>query len=245
MKKIFFFFIIIFLCSQSYSQVVYQHISNTAIYEFIDELANQKTIDINSAIKPYSRIFIAEKLKEAKSKEELLNKRQIAEVDFYLKDYNKELMLNKQFKKRIDLFYYKDSLFTFSVNPILGVNYLYNDSGTVYHRWSGGEVFGYIGKNWGIYASLRDNHESQPFAAPNYLTQAPGRGPKGTGDGGVDYSEMRGGITYSNNWLTVALVKDHFVWGNNYNGANIFSGRTPSFATLKLNIHPVKCLRYV
>jgi len=240
MKKIFFFFIIIFLCSQSYSQVVYQHISNTAIYEFIDELANQKTIDINSAIKPYSRIFIAEKLKEAKSKEELLNKRQIAEVDFYLKDYNKELMLNKQFKKRIDLFYYKDSLFTFSVNPILGVNYLYNDSGTVYHRWSGGEVFGYIGKNWGIYASLRDNHESQPFAAPNYLTQAPGRGPKGTGDGGVDYSEMRGGITYSNNWLTVALVKDHFVWGNNYNGANIFSGRTPSFATLKLNIHPVK-----
>jgi hypothetical protein len=51
---------------------------------------------------------------------------------------------------------------------------------------------------------------------------------------------MRGGITYSNNWLTVALVKDHFVWGNNYNGSNIFSGKSPSFATLKLNIHPVK-----
>lgn len=240
MKKLLFSFIIISLNLQNYSQVVYQHVSNTAIYEFLDELASQKIIDINSAIKPYSRIFIAQKLKEAKSKEELLNKRQIADLDFYLKDYNKELMPNKQFKKRLDLFYYKDSLFTLSVNPILGINYLMNDSGKYYHRWSGGELFSYIGKNWGIYASLRDNHETESFAMPNYFTQDMGRGPKSTERGGVDYSEMRGGLTYSNNWLTIALVKDHFVWGNNYHGSNIFSGRTPSFATLKLNIHPVK-----
>jgi len=240
MKKTFLLIITIFVCSISYSQVVYQHVSNTAIYEFLDELADQKIIDINSAIKPYSRSFIAEKLKEAKGKEDLLNKRQKNELDFYLKDYNKELMPDKHFKKRIDLFYYKDSLFTFSVNPILGINYLFNDSGKVYHRWSGGEAFGYIGKSWGMYASLRDNHESELFATPEYLTQTTGGGAKESAKGGIDYSEMRGGVTYSTKWLTIALVKDHFVWGNNYNGSNIFSGKTPSFATLKLNIHPVK-----
>ncbi len=240
MKRYILTIIIMFIILYSHTQTVYQHVSNTAVYEFMDELANQKIIELNAAIKPYSRIFIATKLKEAKEKEEMLNKRQKKELDFYLKDYNKELMPDKKFKKRIDLFYYKDSLFTFSVNPILGINCMVNDSGTIYHRWSGGEAFGYIGKNWGMYASLRDNHETEPFSTPMYLTQSIGYGNKESENGGIDYSEMRGGITYSNNWLTVALVKDHFVWGNNYHGSNIFSGKTPSFATIKLNIHPVK-----
>jgi hypothetical protein len=239
MKKLIFSLVLLIMMFQVYSQTVYQHVSNVAIYEFIDELANQKIIDLNSAIKPYSRMFIATKLKEAKEKEAMLNNRQKKELDFYLKDYNKELMPDKKFKKRIDLFYYKDSLFTLSVNPILGINYLVNDSGTFYHRWSGGEVFSYIGKNWGIYTSLRDNHETEPFSLPSYLTQNTGIGAKESANGGIDYSEMRGGLTYSNSWVTVALVKDHFVWGNNYNGANIFSGKTPSIATIKLNIHPV------
>ncbi len=46
----------------AFSQVVYQHVDNTAIYEFLDEMANLKIIELNSAIKPYSRIFIAKKL---------------------------------------------------------------------------------------------------------------------------------------------------------------------------------------
>ncbi len=44
------------------AQVVYEHISRKSIYDFLDELSNAKLIEINSAIKPYSRIFIAEKL---------------------------------------------------------------------------------------------------------------------------------------------------------------------------------------
>jgi hypothetical protein len=240
MKKTIIAIGLIYIITITHSQTVYQHVSSTAIYEFLDELANQKIIDINSVVKPYSRSFIAAKLTEAKGKEDLLNKRQKGELDFFLKDYNKELMPDKKFKKRTDLFYYKDSLFAFSVNPVLGINYLVNDSGTIYHRWSGGEVYGYLGKNWGIYASLRDNHETQPFASPTYFTQTTGGGVKNSDNGGIDYSEMRGGLTYSNKWLTLALVKDHFVWGNNYNGSNIFSGKSPSFATLKLELHPVK-----
>lgn len=241
MKKIIVIFIIIGL-GKIHAQEIYQHISNKTIYEFLDELANEKIIELNTLIKPYSRKLIASKLNEANSQKELLNQRQKYQLDFFLKDYNKELMPNKDFKKRLDLFYYKDSLFTISVNPILGINYFMNDSGSVYKRWNGAEAFAYIGDHWGFYASLRDNYESEALAAPEFLNKKTGATFKGSEKSDertdVEYSEMRGGITYAWDWGAFGLVKDHFSWGDNHNGANIFSGKTPSFAHLKLQIKP-------
>jgi len=237
------FFVILFSFINARSQEVYKHILYRDIYEFLDELAASKIIVINSAVKPYARIFIAECLREAATRRDELNKRQQGELDFYLKDYNKELIADKNFKRRYDLFYYKDSLFSLTLNPILGVQYFHNDSGNFYHRWNGAEAYGYIGKNFGMYASLRDNHESVRLSDPSYLNQNFGAEYKGDKEGG-DYSEMRGGITYSWKWGSVGAVKDHFTWGDNEHGSNIFSGRTPSFAHLRLHIKPVRWLDF-
>jgi len=246
----------------SYSQEIPYHISNVTVYEFIDELANLKIIEINSCIKPYSRKFIADKLLEAQGKSNQLNKRQKKELDFYLKDFGKELngmqTMDFYFKKylsekdthiskRPDLFYYKDSLFTVTINPILGGNYFIKKSQSIYQRWNGAEVFATIGKHWGIYANLRDDYESEPLEKNTYFTQRTGVRYKSTNSGDYDYgaySEMRGGITYSWNWGSFGIMKDHFEWGDNYNGANIFSGRTPSFAFIKLSLKPVKWFEF-
>ena len=40
------------------------------------------------------------------------------------------------------------------------------------------------------------------------------------------------------------LVKDKQVWGNNYNGANIFGGNNPSFIQLRLHLNPVKWFNF-
>ena len=106
------------------------HVNNTDLYDFIDELTNSRIIEVNTTIKPYSRTFIAKKLSEADARRSELNKRQQGDLDFYLKDFNKELKADKNFDKRLDLLYYKDSLFTFSVNPILGLTYYTNDTGS-------------------------------------------------------------------------------------------------------------------
>lgn len=230
------------------AQEVYYHTSNKDIYEFLDEFANLGVIDVNTAVKPYSRVIIADKLREIQDSDYTLNKRQQEELNFYIKDFNKELKpyysrKNKNFDKRFDILYYKDSLFTFSVNAILGAEYFMNDSGSFYHRWNGAEAFAYIGGHWGFYASLRDNHESKFLENEEYLNQRIGVNYK-YNDGGGDYSEMRGGLTYSWNWGSFGIVKDHFEWGNNYNGANIFSGRTPSFAQIRLNLKPVKWFEF-
>lgn len=235
--------ILIFSFSQLKAQEVYHHSSNQSIYEFLDEFANLGVIDLNTTVKPYSRVFIANKLNQISESDYNLNKRQQAELNFYLKDFHKELVpaysrKNKSFDKRFDVLFYKDTLFTLSVNAVLGIDYFVNDSASFYHRWNGAEAFAYVGDHWGFYASLRDNHESKILLNEEFLTQRTGANYKYVDNGG-DYSEMRGGLTYSWNWGSFGVVKDHFQWGNNYHGANIFSGRTPSFAHIKLNIKPV------
>jgi len=55
------------------AQEVPEHISNTGIYDFLDEIASQHIITINSVVKPYARIFIAQKLQEASLNKAKLN----------------------------------------------------------------------------------------------------------------------------------------------------------------------------
>ncbi|MBK7627198.1 MAG: hypothetical protein IPJ16_08400 [Bacteroidales bacterium] len=242
-----------------FSQEVPHSVSNTGIYNFLDELANNQIIEINSAVKPYSRLYIANKLKEAEEKKEQLNTRQQKELEFYLLDFGKELSGStaqgrngetvRSFfgrtssgegrtthdARRRDLFYYRDSLFSLTVNPILGGEMFNNSAGNATYWRNGAEARAYVG-NWGFYASLRDNHEKPLLGKPEYLTAREGGHIKGS----TDWSEMQGGVTYSWKWGNAGLVKERQQWGNNYNGANIFGGNNPSFTQLKLQITPVK-----
>jgi hypothetical protein len=210
-------------------------VNNYGVYEFLDELANNQIIEINSAIKPYSRLFISKCLHDAETRREKLNLRQQKELDFYMKDFGKEINDGTEYKKRKDLFYYKDNLFSFTINPILGAEAFSNSSGKATYWRNGAEARGYVGK-WGFYASLRDNHETPLLGKPAFLTQRGG----GHIKGGTDWSEMQGGVTYSWKWGNIGLVKEKVQWGNNHNGANIFGGNNPSFVQLKLHVTPVK-----
>ena len=218
-----------------YSQEVPQAVNNYGIYEFLDELANDQIILINSVVKPYSRLFIAKRLQEAKEKADQLSPRQQKELDFYLMDFGKELKPGKDWKRRKDLFYYKDSLFSFTVNPVLGGEIFTNSSGKATYWRNGAEARAYV-QNWGFYASLRDNHETPLLGLPNYLTNRT----DGHLKEGNSWEEMQGGVTFSWKWGSAGLIKDNLQWGNNYNGANIFGGNNPSFVQIRLHLSPVK-----
>lgn len=222
------------------AQVVFQHLANEDIYNFLNELANQRIIEINTAIRPYSREFIADKLTEAKGKSDQLTNSQLKNVEFYLRDYNKELYNKGEFDKRFDILFYKDSLFTFSLNAILGIEYFNNDNGSNYHRWNGGEFFGYVGPHVGMYASLRDNKEDKVLSDEGFITTRTGALYKPDQKGGGEFSEARGGLIYSWKWGHFGVLKDHFSWGTTYRNSNIMSGRTPSFAHIKFNMKPVE-----
>jgi len=232
---------------------------NEAIYDFLDELANGRVIAINSAVKPFSNSFILECLTQANGLRSQLSTRQQRELDFYLRQYQfigakgrnvytdtkKGNIITKEPKLNLGILpiglHYKDSMFTFSVKPIWGIREYVSGGNTIMHTWGGAEAWGSIG-NISIYASLRDNSQTEMLAKPSYFSQSEGGNYKSapTNIGGGDYSEMRGGVIYGWKWGSFGLVKDQVQWGTNYHGASIFSGRTPSFAMIKLQLIPVK-----
>ncbi|HDP75089.1 MAG TPA: hypothetical protein ENN49_04335 [Bacteroidales bacterium] len=236
MKKLIFAFAITLAVFDLYAQETYHHISNSGIYEFIDELNTLGIVEANTSAKPYSRNFIKSLLIQASEQKQKLNNRQRKELEFYLADFDKDSAPNG--KKRFDILYRSDSLYSISINPLLGVNTIKNDSAFSYNRWVGAEVHGHAGR-FGFYASLRDYAQNYRLAMPTFLTREQGGNYKIDGEGG-EFSEMRGGITYGWRWGSIGVVKDHVQWGSGYNGTNILGGRTPSFAMIKLNVKPAR-----
>jgi hypothetical protein len=240
----------------SFAQYLPTHISNQGIYLFLDELATEKIIDLHSLVRPYARKDIAGKLVAADSSRAVMTRRQQAELDFYLGDYRKDLPVSDVSEygsswmgmgtsdRRFDVFYYRDSLFRMTVNPILGSDFWSNENGNFYHWWNGVEASSTIGK-FGIWASLRDNHESTELTARDFLNDRIGASNiKGYGDGKRDYWELRAGISYGWDWGHVGLIMGQFAWGENNAGANIFSGRTPAFPRLELAMNPAPWFRF-
>ena len=232
---------------------------NEAIYDFLDELANNGYITINSAVKPFTNSFILQSLNKAEKIRDQLSPRQQKELDFYLRQYqfigvkgknsytdskkgnviSRDPYLNLGFLP--PGLHYKDSSFTFSIRPIWGIREYVGGSRDVMYTWGGAEAWGSIG-NISIYANLRDNYQTEILSKPTYFTQSEGGNYKSdvTNPKGGDYSEMRGGVVWGWKWGSLGLVKDQIQWGTNYHGATIFSGRTPSFAMVKLYMKPVE-----
>ena len=208
------------------------------IYDFLDELSP----GYFSSVKPLGRTRILELLDGIDTS--ILTRRQKDELSFYLKDFNKERFPHKEFSRRPDLLYVRDSLFSLTIN-LIGGGELWSGTGKHAWHWWNGLYAGAVAGNWSFYASLTDNHESERLMAPSYLTSRQGGANiKRFRDGKQDYWDSRGGITYA--WKTghIGLVKDNFHWGSGYNGTNIFSGRTPSFVHLTLNIKPARWFEF-
>jgi len=256
MKKIFLSVLFAFAIITTYAQDIPEHVSYTRIYDYLDELANDGVIELNSVVKPYARTFIAGKLLEAQTHKDQLNKRQQADLKFFLNEFaleqNKLPESQLTFKKNDLLtasllqpaFNYKDTIFRARITPILGMDITHNSNGTITKRWYGADLQTTIGKHLSIYGSLRDiSINGDLLSRPGYLNDLPGYVYK-EASGGGDYSDSRGGIKYAWNWGSVGVVKDNVIWGDNYHGSNILSGRAPSFPMLTLHLKPTKWFEF-
>ena len=115
------------------AQDIPEHISYTRIYDYLDELATDGIIELNSVAKPYSRLFIAKKLLEAQTHKDL-NKRQLEELRFFLNEFaleqdklhDSKLNLIKNDLLNLALiqpaFNYRDTLFLARITPLLGMD---------------------------------------------------------------------------------------------------------------------------
>jgi len=252
MKKNILLFLFVISLTSLFAQDIPQHISYNRIYDYLDELAGDGVIELNSGAKPYSREFIAGKLLDARIKINELNQRQRDELSFFLNDYSLEQ--NKLSDTKLTIlgnenlnlgllqptFQYRDTLFRARITPILGMQITRNSNGNIIKRWYGAEFQALMGKHLSVFGSLRDiSFQGELLARPGYLNDYPGCEYKESTSGG-DFSDSRGGIKYAWSWGSVGLVKDNVVWGDNNHGSNILSGRGPSFPMLTLHLKPAK-----
>lgn len=250
MKRILTAILLACICFHSTkAQDVFYHINNTQVYDFLEELATQHIIDVNDCVKPWSRKLIAEKLQEASSQKEKLSKGQQKQFDFFLKDFNKDILPAKTFKKRLDLFSYKDSLFNVTVNPLGAFSYFKNDNDNMYRQYAGAEFWATIGQHVAIYGSFRDMTDSRIVADSPFKNDEQGANYKYSGEVGSlkrggSFDETRGGIVYSWKWGSFGILKDNLVWGTNYHGSNIISDKAPTFANISLKLKPVKWFEF-
>ncbi len=239
------------------AQFVPVHIYNSGVNAFVDEIANEGIIDINSVIKPYGRNEIAGWLLKADSLQSQLNKRQQYELGLYLDEFDDShrYVRKTAWAKKGNgivlsllppVFRYNDKKSSFIFRPVAGYEQTIYDGLPFYQRYWGAEMFFTIGK-WSFYSSLRDYYQQREVTAmPGYLVPDPGGNYKinNSGRAGGDYSEMRGGFFYSWKWGRIGLVKDHVQWGDNYNGSTILSGRNPSFPMIQLQMKPFKWIDF-
>ena len=273
LKLVFFLIGVTFLPLLLSSQVVYEPVANNPVYDLLDELATRGMIEINPVEKPYSRNFIAQKLKEAADElgirnEELgiqlgvrseesgikVSTRLIKELAFYLRDYRFELGIlhsNSSFlipHSSFNLdpigFNYSGKVFKLSVRPALDVRFMVNENGNVWNVNGGGAVFGYIGKNISYYFNVQQTWESQPLVRPEYFTMEEGKVWKQGRNGSVSNTEWRGGVSVAWKWGDFGVYKDRPIWGNGVHGTNILSGHAPSFPYIQLHLKPAKWIEF-
>ena len=159
------------------AQRIPEALEYTEIYDFIEELTTDGVIRSNAAIKPYTRNYIAARLREAQSRDSLLNKRQKEDLQFYLQDYALELDTLPDYKlyghknvcqwitpvsnlALVDPSLHiltKDKIFKMRVRPILGMDLYANKKGAITHRWYGAEIQMDIADHLSVWGSLRDN----------------------------------------------------------------------------------------
>ena len=244
-----------------------QNLSYTRVYEFLDELAIDGIIELKSVVKPYSRMMITQKLLEAVEQSERLNRRQREELIFHLNDFALERgvlpeslfdlgWVVYQGKTKISTMqpgvFYIDNIndIRIRMTPILGMHIRGNEKGNMHDRWFGAEFQAMLGRHFSIWGSIRDismwslNGDllSQSAYRPyrHFLVPEMGVELKESVHRGGDYSDFRGGMTFSNNWMTIGLVQDRIQWGDNNNGSNIISGRAPAFPMLMFQLRPTR-----
>ena len=166
--------LILFIFGQalvSIAQNVPVPLTQTKLYDFLDELLTDGVLVHQTAVRPYSRQQVATMLLEAQAADSLLNNRQQKDLAFYLNEFalERDTMVNNYVQYtdhstfNLSLadpqFSYKsrNNMFKMRLRPILGANISINRHGGLLQRWWGAELQMDIAKHLSIWGSLRDN----------------------------------------------------------------------------------------
>jgi hypothetical protein len=135
-----------------------------------------------------------------------------------------------------------DKNFTITADPILGFSRDFKKN--LNHRWNGLRFQGYYDRV-GFNFYFRDNEEvSREVDAKKIFTRDPGIVIQKHRFESLEYSDVRGMVSYSWDWGSFDLGKEYLQWGSGRGGQLILSNKAPSFPFVRLVANPVEWLHF-
>ncbi len=261
--------IIFFLFSYSplFSQVNYEPL-NKSIYDYLDRLSIQGYFQISSEIKPFSRMYIAKKLKIIlENKTDDITPLEKKELIFYTQEFARELkrtgvnvdstlstkrnninlwdVVGFNEYGRFHLVDYDDALFTFTLDPILGYKVGSGNLTSETHLWNGLSMYGRISDWMGFDLNFRDNTETgDNIDYTREFSPLTGFTFQAKKDRGFEHSSVRANLTISNDWGSATIGKDFVYYGEGVSGKTNLSNKAPSFPHIKLEAYPVDWFKF-
>ncbi len=236
------------------AQFLPERVDNEGIYDFLDELANNQVITLNSSVRPYSRFVIAEKLREAARRRGSMTMRQRHMLDMYMgafslyghlgfPDNHRRAMLSNNISLLPPAYQFRDRRLTIQAKPLLEAHHHRNTHGEITHTHIGVQGSAVIGRSWSAWVSMQQISQSDEILTrPGFLNRNAG-GAWAQEDELIEdryfrLTDMRGGLYYSWDWGHVGFEKDHLAWGDHYHAPNILDvGPTnPTYPMLSLRL---------
>ena len=254
-KQIFVLIIIsiTFYTNQVIAQVVFEN-PDHEINNFLNRQAQKGNIILNDYILPLSRKEIAKYLSEL----DLITLTPIEkkELDFYHKEFSdfdenspSEIsIIKKDNANRFRFFTAKDDDFTLRFDPIYTLETTQSPSQNVLKQSHGVSLYGFFDKRFSFQASFRDITEYgtgidslKNFTPQTGIVRTSNLNPNAKQ---LNYSDIRGYISYSWRNGNISIGKDQNLWGYGENGRMVLSDKAPSYPFIRLDHQPFKWLKF-
>src|SRR5690606_38195167 len=249
------FLIFLFSASALLPQVVFEP-EYSSVYNFLNRLALKEVVVLNDEIRPLSRLLIAEKLIEAECNLEELTSVERKELIYYKKDFEPEILILRESEKKETVifndnndfgfrpFLYRDKNFTFTADPVLGFEYNNFHYDNERLRFNGLSFHGYY-DNIGYSFYFRDNEISgNSIDLERKISPLPGIVRHSFDGENLQFSFVRGSVSYSWSWGSFDFSKEDIIWGSGRRGQLILSSKPPSFPFIRLILKPVDWLQF-
>ena len=255
LKVIFFSLFLFQIQGTVLAQTIFEN-HRAEVYPYLSRMAQKGLVSIDDYIQPINRQAILIALLELQKNESGLTKIEKAELNFYLQEYNSIEVLTNKDNTKADLLK-KDEKgrwrtiaihsrdFQFNIDPITNIQVSSSDGNKVNQVSNGFSLWG-SSKNIGFQLYYRDCTETGDFTKiKNFETPNTGIIRVGlSNDKKLNFSEVRGNISYSWKNGSVNFGKDNFLWGYGENGRIVSSDKAPSFPYFRLDYKPLQWLSF-
>lgn len=247
----------LFLNTQLKAQAVFEN-PNHPVYKYLSRQAQKGNINFDDLVQPVSRKQIATLLYQLRQEESKLSATEQKELEFYLNEYSEfdtnltdssthYLWGKDQYGNRRLLTVNKHD-FIFRADPALTYEYTAGRNKGVFKQATGLAFWGQAGKHFSFQAFVQDVNESgdgvdslKRFNPETGIQRTANLNPHSTT---VNYSDVRGSVTYAWNNGLISIGKDQLLYGYGQSGRLILSDKAPAYPFIRLDYSPVKWLHF-